>query len=54
MRPMTPAPIGGYERHETSTEAFGFLARYDEGEAIFLAGGRNAVQAIKSRKLQAR
>lgn len=49
---MFPAPIEGYERPETITDALGFLANYDEGEAIFLAGGQSAMQAIKSRMLQ--
>ncbi|MEM7466866.1 MAG: FAD binding domain-containing protein [Pseudomonadota bacterium] len=49
---MFPAPIDAYERPKTINEALSALTRYDEGEAIFLAGGQSAMQAIKSRMLQ--
>lgn len=49
---MFPAPINEYVRPESVADALGALARYDEGEAIFLAGGQSAMQAIKSRMLQ--
>ena len=49
---MFPARIQEYVRPRTVTEALAAVARYDAGEAIFLAGGQSAMQAIKSRMLR--
>ena len=49
---MYPARIEQYLRPETVEQALAALARHDEGEAIFLAGGQSAMQAMKSRMLQ--
>ena len=39
-------------RPRTVAEALAAVARYEAGEAIFLAGGQSAMQAIKSRMLR--
>ena len=39
-------------RARSVAEALAAVARYDAGEAIFLAGGQSAMQAIKSRMLR--
>ncbi len=49
---MFPARIQEYVRPRTVAEALAAVARYDAGEAIFLAGGQSAMQAIKSRMLR--
>ena len=49
---MFPARIQEYVRPRTVSEALAAVARYDAGEAIFLAGGQSAMQAIKSRMLR--
>ena len=49
---MFPARIQEYVRPRTVGEALAAVARYDAGEAIFLAGGQSAMQAIKSRMLR--
>lgn len=49
---MFPARIQQYVRPRTVAEALAAVARYDAGEAIFLAGGQSAMQAIKSRMLR--
>ncbi len=49
---MFPARIQEYVRPRTVAEALAAIARHDEGEAIFLAGGQSAMQAIKSRMLR--
>ena len=49
---MFPARIQEYVRPRTVTEALAAVARYAAGEAIFLAGGQSAMQAIKSRMLR--
>ena len=49
---MFPARIQEYARPRTVTEALAVVARYEAGEAIFLAGGQSAMQAIKSRMLR--
>lgn len=49
---MYPAPIEEYVRPTTVEAALEAMARYDEGDAIFLAGGQSAMQAIKSRMLR--
>ncbi len=49
---MFPARIQEYVRPRTVAEALAVVARYDAGEAIFLAGGQSAMQAIKSRMLR--
>ena len=53
-RGLFPSPIEEYLRPSTVAEALAALSRYDEGEAIFLAGGQSAMQAIKSRMLRPR
>ena len=49
---MFPATIEQYLRPRTVAEALAAVARFDAGEAIFLAGGQSAMQAIKSRMLR--
>jgi carbon-monoxide dehydrogenase medium subunit len=49
---MYPARIEEYVRPQSVSEALAAIARYDEGEAIFLAGGQSAMQAMKSRMLR--
>ncbi|MEQ8230709.1 MAG: FAD binding domain-containing protein [Gammaproteobacteria bacterium] len=51
---MFPSPIEDYLRPSTVAEALAALERYEEGEAVFLAGGQSAMQAIKSRMLRPR
>ncbi|MEQ8662517.1 MAG: FAD binding domain-containing protein [Gammaproteobacteria bacterium] len=51
---MFPSLIEEYVRPGTVAEALDALARYDEGEAMFLAGGQSAMQAVKSRMLRPR
>ena len=49
---MYPARIEQYVRPRTVADALSAVARYASGEAIFLAGGQSAMQAIKSRLLR--
>ena len=49
---MLPARIEEYVRPQSVADALQALARYDEGEAMFLAGGQSAMQAMKSRMLR--
>ena len=49
---MLPAAIDEYYRPKSLTEAADLASQYDEGEAIFLAGGQSAMQAIKTRILR--
>jgi aerobic carbon-monoxide dehydrogenase medium subunit len=51
---MYPASIDEYVRPRTTAEALAALARYPAGEAVFLAGGQSAMQAIKARMLRPR
>jgi carbon-monoxide dehydrogenase medium subunit len=51
---MYPARIEHYERPRSVAEALAALGRYEPGDAIFLAGGMSAMQAMKSRMLQPR
>lgn len=46
---MYPAPIDEYVRPETIDEALKALGKYDEGDAVFVAGGQSLMQAVKSR-----
>jgi len=46
---MFPAHIEEYVRPATIADALAANARYDEGEAMFIAGGQSLMQAIKSR-----
>ena len=46
---MLPANIEEYARPGTVREAVGFVAKYDEGDALFIAGGQSVMQAIKAR-----
>ena len=49
---MLPAVIEDYHRPRSLTEATDLASQYDEGEAIFLAGGQSVMQAIKTRILR--
>ncbi len=49
---MYPARIEQYVRPNSVAEALAAITRYEAGEAIFLAGGQSAMQAIKSRMLR--
>ncbi len=49
---MIPARIEEYVRPRSVADALQALTRYDEGEAMFLAGGQSAMQAMKSRMLR--
>ena len=49
---MFPARIQEYLRPRSVAEALAAITRYDAGDAIFLAGGQSAMQAIKSRMLR--
>lgn len=51
---MFPAHIEEYVRPTTVAEALAANARYDEGEAMFIAGGMSLMQAIKSRMARPR
>jgi len=51
---MFPAHIDEYVRPATVAEALAASARYDEGEAMFIAGGQSLMQAIKSRMARPR
>lgn len=49
---MFPAKIDKYVRPQSVAEALSAIAEFEEGDAIFLAGGQSAMQAIKSRMLR--
>jgi carbon-monoxide dehydrogenase medium subunit len=49
---MFPAKIDKYVRPQSVADALSALAGFEEGDAIFLAGGQSAMQAIKSRMLR--
>ena len=51
---MFPANIDDYVRPESVEEALAAIAKYDEGESVFLAGGQSLMQAIKSRMVRPR
>lgn len=51
---MYPAPLEDYIRPKTLNDAVAALARYDAGEAIFIAGGQSIMQAIKARMVRPR
>ena len=51
---MFPANIDDYVRPESVEEALAAIAKYDEGESVFLAGGQSLMQAIKSRIVRPR
>ena len=51
---MFPAHIEEYVRPATIADALAANARYDEGEAMFIAGGQSLMQAIKSRMARPR
>ena len=49
---MLPARIEEYVRPQSVAEALAAITRFDEGDAIFLAGGQSAMQAMKSRMMR--
>lgn len=49
---MFPAKIAKYVRPRSIAEALAALGEFDEGDAMFLAGGQSVMQAIKSRMLR--
>lgn len=49
---MFPAQIEHYVRPQTVEEALAAMAGFEEGDAIFLAGGQSVMQAMKSRMLR--
>lgn len=49
---MFPAQIDRYVRPQSVSEALAAIAEYDEGDAVFLAGGQSIMQAMKSRMLR--
>ena len=51
---MLPAAIEDYYRPKSLKEATDLASQYNDGEAIFLAGGQSAMQAIKTRILRPR
>lgn len=51
---MFPAQIEEYVRPTTVAEALAVNARYDEGDALFIAGGQSLMQALKSRMARPR
>ena len=51
---MYPAPIDEYVRPATVSEALAALGRYDEGDAVFVAGGQSLMQAVKARLMRPR
>jgi carbon-monoxide dehydrogenase medium subunit len=51
---MFPAHIEEYLRPSTVADALAALARHDDGEAMFIAGGQSLMQAIKSRMARPR
>ncbi|MBT3627642.1 MAG: carbon monoxide dehydrogenase [Rhodospirillaceae bacterium] len=51
---MYPATIEDYVRPATVVEALAALGRYEAGDALMLAGGQSAMQAVKTRLLRPR
>ncbi len=51
---MYPAAIEDYVRPGTVAEALEALGRYEAGDALMLAGGQSAMQAVKTRLLRPR
>ena len=51
---MYPAPIDEYVRPETVADALAALGRYEEGDAVFIAGGQSLMQAVKARLVRPR
>lgn len=51
---MYPAPIDDYARPATVGEALAVFGRYEEGEAVFVAGGQSLMQAVKARLVRPR
>ena len=51
---MYPAAIEDYVRPGTVSEALAALGKYEAGDAIFMAGGQTAMQAVKTRLLRPR
>ncbi len=51
---MYPAPIDEYVRPTTVEDALQALARHDEGDALFIAGGQSLMQAVKARLVRPR
>jgi len=51
---MLPAKIDEYVRPATIEEALAAIAKYGEGDGMFLAGGQSLMQAIKSRMIRPR
>ncbi len=49
---MYPATIDDYLRPTSVAEALAAIAKYDDGEGMFLAGGQSLMQAIKSRMVR--
>lgn len=49
---MYPARIEEYVRPRSVAEALAAITRYEAGDAMFIAGGQSAMQAIKSRMLR--
>ena len=51
---MYPAPIDEYVRPATVSDALAALGRYEEGDAVFVAGGQSLMQAVKARLVRPR
>ncbi len=51
---MFPANIEHYSRPATIDEALATSARFEDGEAMFIAGGQSLMQAMKSRMTRPR
>ena len=51
---MYPATIEDYVRPGTVAEALTALGKYEAGDALMLAGGQSAMQAVKTRLLRPR
>lgn len=49
---MFPANIDEYLRPESIAEALAAIAKYEDGDGMFLAGGQSLMQAIKSRMVR--
>ena len=51
---MYPAVIENYVRPKTVADALAALSKYEAGDALILAGGQSAMQAVKARLLRPR
>lgn len=51
---MYPAVIENYVRPKTVADALAALSKYEAGDALILAGGQSAMQAVKTRLLRPR